>query len=174
MSTAESDDERRSQGLPPEPVAAGEDAERPEMPTPVKVSFWLWVTSGVVFVLGYVLLFVVRNQVAETAIKNAKLDPPKITPDTIRSGLMLLLALLMVGAICYTLLMLLFAWKARQGTRSARTVLTIMTLISLLFQLGFGYWSPITLIGSLIGLVALLMMFLPKVTTYFPRVQRAR
>lgn len=173
MSTAESDDERRAKGLPPEPVAMGEDIERPETPSPVKVSFWLWVASGVVFVLGYVMLFVLRDQAVQAAIRNTKLAPPRITPDTIRAGLSLLLAMLMVGAICYALLSLLFAWKARQGTRSARTVLTIMTLLSLLFQLLSGYWSPVTLIGSLIGLVALLLMFLPKVTPYFGRVQRA-
>ncbi|WP_208024512.1 hypothetical protein [Amycolatopsis pithecellobii] len=148
----------------------------PEAPEPanppkaVQVSFWLWVASGIVFLAGYVILFLNRNQLVAQIIKTT--TDPAATPDRIRSGATQALVIALVGAVCLTALTLLFAWKARQGTRSARTVLVVLTVISLLAQIGLGLGSLITLLGTLVGLVALLLMFLPKSTTYFPKVSR--
>lgn len=172
MTAAESDDERRAKGLPPEPTLPGDEFVRPEPPKPVQVSFWLWVVSGVVFVVGYVVLFLARDQLV-TQIINTTTDSTA-TPDKIRAGATQLLVLVLIGSICFTGLNLLFAWKARQGTRSARTVLVVLTVVSLLFQVGLGLGSFITLIGTLVGLVALLLMFLPKVGPYYPKIRRAK
>lgn len=172
MTAPESDDERRAKGLPPEPVVPGDDLQRPEPPKPVQTSFWLWVASGIVFVFGYLWLFLHRAQLADTVIKET--TNPAASPDKIRSGLTEALIVILIGAVCYAGIELLFAWKARQGTRSARTVLVWLVVASLLFQLGLGFYHEITLIGTLIGLVGLLLMFLPKVTSYYPKVKRTR
>ena len=166
----ESDDERRAKGLPPAPVLPGEEPERYDPPKPVQVSFWLWVASGAVFVIGYAIIFFARGTFVDELIRNN--TNTSATPDDIRRGTTVLLAVLLVGAISFALLYVLFAYKARQGTRSARTVLTVLMVITLLFQLVGQFASLVTLIATLLGLVALLLMYLPGANPYFPKVGR--
>jgi divalent metal cation (Fe/Co/Zn/Cd) transporter len=166
----ESDDERRTNGLPPAPSLPGETAPVIDPPKPVQASFWLWVTSGIVFIVGYAIIFFARQRIIDQLIKNN--TNKAVNADQIRSGTTLLLAVLLVGAVCFAALYVLFAYKARQGTRSARTVLTVLMVITLLFQLFLQFASFITLIGTLIGLIALILMYLPQVRPYFPKVSR--
>ncbi|NKQ58389.1 hypothetical protein HFP15_36610 [Amycolatopsis sp. K13G38] len=165
----ETDDERRAQGLPPAPSIEGEQTPV-KPPKPVEVSFWLWVVSGVVFVIGYAIMFFAKNVLIDQLVSNN--TNKNVTADQIRSGTTVLLAVLLVGAVSFAALYTLFAWKARQGTRSARTVLTVLMVITLLFQLLLQFASIVTLTATLIGLVALLLMYLPKVGPYFPKVTR--
>ena len=139
-------------------------------PKPVQASFWLWVTSGVVFIVGYAIIFVARGRIIDNLIKSN--TNKSVTADQIRSGTTVLLAVLLVGAVSFAALYVLFAYKARQGTRSARTVLTVLMAITLVFQVLLQFASVITLVATLIGLVALVLMYLPKVTPYFPKVGR--
>jgi hypothetical protein len=166
----ESDDERRARGLPPAPSLPGETPAPVAPPKPVQVSFWLWVVSGVVFIVGYAIIFFARQRIIDALIQNNR--NTAVTADQIRSGTTVLLAVLLVGAVSFAALYVLFAYKARQGTRSARTVLTVLMAITLIFQLVLQFASFITLVGTLIGLVALVLMYLPKVTPYFPKVGR--
>ncbi|HVW43025.1 MAG TPA: hypothetical protein VHC18_16920 [Amycolatopsis sp.] len=166
----ETDDERRAQGLPPAPSIEGEITTPVETPRPVQVSFWLWVVSAVVFVVGYALVFFLRGSIIDQAIKNN--TNKAVTADQIRSGTTIVFAIVLVGAVCFAAMYVLFAWKARQGTRSARTVLTVLMAIALIVQLFLGLGSIPTLLGTLIGLVALVLMYLPKVAPFFPKVSR--
>jgi uncharacterized membrane protein HdeD (DUF308 family) len=172
VTAPESDDERRAKGLPPAPMLPGEEPERVDPPKPVQVSFWLWVVSGIVFVVGYAIIFFARGRIVDELIKAN--TNPSVNADQIRSGTTVLLAVLLVGAISFAVLYVLFAYKARQGTRSARTVLTVLMVITLVFQLFLHFASFITLLATLIGLVALVLMYLPKITTYFPKVGRGK
>ncbi|HVV11088.1 hypothetical protein [Amycolatopsis sp.] len=166
----ESDDERRSKGLPPAPSLPGEEVPVVDPPKPVQVSFWLWVASGVVFIVGYLLMFLARDRLIDQLVTSN--TNTSITGDQIRSGMTVVFAVVLVGAVSFAALYVLFAWKARQGTRSARTVLTVLMVITLLFQLLVQFASIVTLVATLIGLVALILMYLPKVTPYFPKVSR--
>jgi hypothetical protein len=166
----ESDDERRAKGLPPAPMLPGDEPASIDPPKPVQVSFWLWVASGVVFVIGYAIIFLARDRIIDQLIKAS--TNKAVNADQIRSGTTVLLAVLLVGAISFAALYVLFAYKARQGTRSARTVLTVLMAITLVFQLVLQFASLVTLIGTLIGLVALVLMYLPKVAPYFPKAGR--
>ncbi|GHE97972.1 hypothetical protein GCM10017786_33550 [Amycolatopsis deserti] len=166
----ESDDERRAQGLPPAPSLPGDEVERPDPPKPVQVSVWLWVACGVLFVLGYLLLFLGRQVTIDRLVRE---NPnPQITPDRISDGLTVLFAVLLVGSVSFAALYVLFAWKARQGTRSARTILTVLIAITLIFQILLGFYTTVTLIATLLGLVALALMYIPSVQPYFPKVGR--
>ena len=163
----ETDDQRRAQGLPPAPRLEGEETTPVNPPKPVEVSFWLWVASGVVFIVGYAIIFFARGRIIDELVKNT--TNKAISADQIRSGTTVLLAVLLVGAVCFAALFALFAWKARQGTRSARTVLTVLMAITLIFQLLLQFASMVTLLATLVGLIALVLMYLPKVTPYFPK-----
>jgi hypothetical protein len=169
----ESDNERPTEGLPPAPGLPDETTvQAGPPPTSVRISFWLWIASGVVFVVGYLIIFLAKNRVIDQLVKNN--TNKAVTPDQIAKGTTVLLAVLLVGAVSFAALYVLFAYKAQQGTRSARTVLTVLMAITLVFQLLFQFASLITLFATLIGLVALVLMYLPKVAGYFPKVSRAR
>ncbi|GAB3009141.1 hypothetical protein LWP59_02145 [Amycolatopsis acidiphila] len=172
MTAAESDDERRAKGLPPAPLLPGEEPEQVDPPGPVQVSFWLWIASGIVFVVGYAIIFFARDRIIDQLIQANTNGAVKA--DQIRSGTTVLLAVLLVGAVSFAALYVLFAYKARQGTRSARTVLTVLMVITLVFQLILQFASFVTLLATLIGLVALVLMYLPKVAPYFPKVGRRK
>ena len=64
---------------------------------------------------------------------------------------------------------MLFAYKAREGTRSARTVLTGLAVLSVLFQLLFlqGLFADVS---ALLLVIALVLLYLPRVAEYFPKV----
>ncbi|WP_236789775.1 hypothetical protein [Amycolatopsis sp. GM8] len=170
MTAPESDDERRAKGLPPEPQQPGDAPERVDPPKPVQASFWLWAVSGVVFIVGYAIIFFARGRIVDQLIKAN--TNTAVHPDQIRSGTTVLLAVLLVGAVSFAALYVLFAYKARQGTRSARTVLTVLMAITVVFQLVLQFASVVTLAATLVGLIALVLMYLPNVAPYFPKVSR--
>jgi hypothetical protein len=166
----ESDDERRGRGLPAAPRLPDETGTPARPPKPVQVSFWLWVVSGVVFIAGYLVLFLARNEIISRLV--AANTNKAVTADQISRGMTMVLAVLLIGAISFAAFYVLFAYKARQGTRSARTVLTVLVAITLVFQLVFQFFTVITLVATLIALVALVLMYLPTVTDFFPKVPR--
>ncbi|WP_431878506.1 hypothetical protein [Amycolatopsis sacchari] len=166
----ESDDERRAKGLPPAPLLPGDEPAPVDPPKPVKASFWLWVSSAVVFVIGYAVIFFARGRFMDDIVKANR--NPAVSAEQIRSGTTVLLAVLLVGAISFAVLYTLFAYKARQGTRSARTVLTVLMAVTVVFQLVQPFANVITLLATLLGLIALLLMYLPQSNPYFPKVNR--
>jgi len=160
------DDERRKLGRSPDPVLPGERAPKAAPPKPVAVSFWLWLAGGVVLILGYVQLMAGKSAVIARYVEGTK--DPKITPQMIADGVTAMLWFLLVGSAVFTLLFLLFAYKAREGTRSARTVLTGFAVACVLFQLGIFYSVP-SIIATLLLVIALVLMYLPSVADYFPK-----
>ncbi|SDY58639.1 hypothetical protein SAMN05421504_10636 [Amycolatopsis xylanica] len=141
-----------------------------ETPTEVKVSFWLWVAAAVFMVAAYLSLFILRQHFIDEQVKN-NVDP-KATADKIASGATYFLLAMLIGAIVMGCLFVLFAWKAREGTRSARTVLTGLLIATVLFLIFIKLNGLAFLFGPLFGLIALLLMYLPKVQPYFPKVGR--
>jgi divalent metal cation (Fe/Co/Zn/Cd) transporter len=166
----QTDDERRAAGLSPEAVEPGTPSHGSLAPMPVKVSFWLWIASGVIYIAGY-LIVLASKQTIINSIVNANKDP-KISPGTIASSVTTLLWVLVIGAVVFAVLFALFAYKAREGTRSARTVLTVLFVLTLAFQFLLQLFSLVTLLAQLLALIALLLMYLPSVQGYFPKVGR--
>jgi uncharacterized membrane protein len=156
-------------------VTAGNESDdetepRPVPPRPVQVSFWLWVASGVLFVIAYLVVFLTRQVVIDRLVEAN--TNPQVTPEKISSGTTVLFAMLLVGSVSFAAFYILFAWKARQGTRSARTVLTVLAIITLLFQFLLQAYTGFTLIATLLALAALAMLYIPSVQGFFPKVSR--
>ncbi|GLY63737.1 hypothetical protein [Amycolatopsis taiwanensis] len=161
-----SDGERRAKGLPKAPGLPEATATGVTPPMPVRVSFWLWVASAVVLVVCYVVPVVYRQQIIDQNIKAT----PQYSPEQVASGTTTFLVLLLVGAVSFAAMYVLFAYKARQGTRSARTVLTVFFAVALVFQYLFGLFQLVlALLAMLIALIALFLMYLPAVRPYFPK-----
>jgi len=167
--TGLTDDERRKLGRSPDPVLPGEQAPKAAPPKPVAVSFWLWLAGGVVLILGYVQLMTGKSAVIARYVEGTK--DPKITPQMIADGVTAMLWFLLAGSIVFTLLFLLFAYKAREGTRSARTVLTVLPIVMVLLIFTFApVLTYLTLVAVLLFVIALVLLYLPSVSGYFPKV----
>lgn len=166
----ESDDERRRRGLPPAPQMSGDQREHVDPPTPVKVSFLLWIISAVVLVAGYAYGFTVKQEIIDQVIELN--NDPNISDEQLRSGVESLLWTLVIGAAVFGALFVLFAYKAREGTRSARSVLTVLVAVMVIFQL-LLFSNLITLIAAFGTIIALVLMYLPSVADYFPKVPKS-
>lgn len=146
-----------------------EEAEQ-ATPTAVKVAFWLWVVAAVFTVAAYLSLFVLRQYYIDEQVK-ANTDP-KATPEQIAGGATYFLLAMLIGAIVMGCLFVLFAYKAREGTRSARTVLAGLLIATVVFMILFRRTGAPFLLGPLFGLIAVLLMYQPNVRSYFPKVGR--
>jgi hypothetical protein len=166
----QTDDERRAAGLSPNALPPGEPSPGSFAPLEVKVSFWLWITAGVVYVVGYVIFLMNKQEIIDTLVKGN--TDPKITRETISSSVTTLLWMLVIGAVVFAILFALFAYKAREGTRSARTILAVLVVLVVLFQFLLQLFSLVTLFGVLIAFFALALLFWPSVRDYFPKVGR--
>ncbi|OQO90963.1 hypothetical protein [Saccharomonospora piscinae] len=163
----ESDEQRRAKGLPPEPSMPGAARDRGRPPTPVSVSFWLYVLAGLVLVAAFGFTLTQQEDVSEALIDLNTTDG--LDEEQIRSGVTTLLWTLFVGAVAFAVMFALFGWKAREGTRSARTTLTVLAVITLLLQVLLFPTSLPMLAASFLAVVATALLYLPSVAHYFPR-----
>ena len=171
--TGLTDDERRKRGRAPDPVLPGMVAPKASPPRPVAISFWFWVGGGVSLILGYVELLLDKANIVDLYVQNT--HDPRFTPDQIATGVVRLLWFLFVASIVFSLLFALFAYKAREGTRSARTVLTILPVVLLLLiMVTMPVLKPLTILGILLFVAALILLYLPSVAGYFPKAGRKK
>ncbi|WP_181775108.1 hypothetical protein [Amycolatopsis pittospori] len=173
----ETDDERRARGRAPDPLLPGQKAPKIDVPTPVAVSFWLWIAAGVILVAGQIALLVLKQELTDGILKQITANPvpgQPVDPAQIASGVEVLLYTLLGGAVTFALLFALFAYKAREGTRSARTVLTVGAVFLVLVELFVlrGTLNVFLLVATLLVAIALILMYLPSVSHHFPKVGR--
>lgn len=166
----ETDDQRRARGLPPAPRFAGGERPAVDPPNPVKVSFVLWIVAGLVLAFGFGLTVTAKQEVIDTLVRMN--NDPRISDEQIASGTGTLLWVLFIGAIVLAILFALFAYKAREGTRSARAVLTVLAAFTLIFQVVL-FSNLYTLAAALFAIVAAALMYLPSVAPYFPKVGKS-
>ncbi|MEU6641141.1 hypothetical protein ABZ863_01165 [Saccharomonospora sp. NPDC046836] len=166
----ESDEQRPAKALPPAAPLPDGDPTRVHPPTAVTVSFGLWLLAGLVLILGFGLTLTARQQIIDTLIEMN--NDQRITNDQIASGTTSLLWTLFVGAIVFGVLFGLFAYKTREGTRSARTVLTVLAAVVLIFQVVL-FSNLVTLASALVTIVATVLLYLPNVQGYFAKPSKA-
>ena len=169
--TGLTDDERRKRGRAPDPVLPGQPAPKVTPPPQVQWSFWLWIAGGVVLIGGQVFTLLVKQPLIDALVKQSRAAGQKVDEAALASGATKAFWLLLGGAVVFAVLIALFAYKAREGTRSARTVLTGFAVACVLFQLGIFYNLP-SIAATLLFVIALLLMYLPKVADYFPKAGR--
>ncbi|MCU1684872.1 MAG: hypothetical protein JWQ81_5611 [Amycolatopsis sp.] len=174
MSEEQTDDERRAAGLSPATSSPGQRAPKFVGPRAVNVSFWLWVVGVVVLVLSQAFLLLIKGQVVDIYVKQNQ--DPKITREQWESAISVLLWVVLIGAVVFGALIALFAYKMREGTRSARTVVTVLAIVTTLFYFILFYINFPTNIFSvfaiLLFVIAVVLLYLPSVQPYFPKVGR--
>jgi hypothetical protein len=162
------DDERRKMGRSPDPLMPGRPAPKVDPPGAVRASFWLWLAGGAVLIGGQVFTLAIKQQLIDALIRQSRERGQKVDEAAMANGATTAFWLLLGGSVVFALLIALFAYKAREGTRSARTVLTGFAVACVLFQLGIFYSVP-SIIATLLLVIALVLMYLPSVTDYFPK-----
>ncbi|SFQ65538.1 hypothetical protein SAMN05421810_111212 [Amycolatopsis arida] len=172
MSTPEeSDDERRARGRAPEPRLPGDPPATVDPPTPVNVAFGLWIASGLVMVIGYLVVLMNKEAVIAELVRQTR--DARITEEQIASGTTTFLWAIFIGAMAFAGLFALFGYKAREGTRSARTVLTVLAAVTIVFQFTLFGHRLIASLSALLAIIALVLMYLPSVRDYFPKVPKS-
>ncbi|HKN53234.1 MAG TPA: hypothetical protein VJX66_12065 [Amycolatopsis sp.] len=167
--TGLTDDERRKLGRAPDPVLPGQVVPKVTPPRPVAISFWVWLAASVVIVAGQIYTVLNKQAIIDDLTKRTRETGKQFDPAQLASGTTTLIWTLFVGGVVFAALLMLFAYKAREGTRSARTVLTGLAVLSVLFQLLFlqGLFADVS---ALLLVIALVLLYLPRVAEYFPKV----
>ena len=169
ISADQTDDERRSEGLSPKAHPAGEPSPGSFAPILVKISFWLWVAGVTVLLLTHIIFLIIQDRFVDAAVSrntDARFTDQQVTASTIFA-----LWIAFVASVVFGALIVLFAYKAREGTRSARNVLVVLAVLTTLFY-ALLFDSQYAILAVLLFLIALLLMYLPSVQAYFPKVGR--
>ncbi|WIX80156.1 hypothetical protein QRX50_05025 [Amycolatopsis carbonis] len=163
-------------GFPKAPPAASypgymQNAAEPpkeQAPGPVRAAFILTIVASLVLLIGQVVTIFFKQQLVDQAVKAT---PPgrKLDLAQLESNATTLVWALFVGALCFGIIMVLFAYKAREGTRSARTVVTMLALLGLVFQLGLVR-SVFSVVSSLLLVILVVLLYLPSTKDFFPKV----
>ncbi|MDQ4020104.1 MAG: hypothetical protein M3257_00350 [Actinomycetota bacterium] len=141
-------------------------------PKEVEISFWLWISTIVLGLLGSVPILFQFDQLRAQAINQALADDPALDRSTIES---VTTGALVAGAVIGLLLVVaqvIFVFLMRGGRNWARIVLAVLGGLVVLFGLiGFAGTTGAMGAGSLLQLLlligAIVTMFLPAANAWF-------
>lgn len=159
-------------GMPPAAPPLNESelrgAQNLPAPTPVQVSFWLWVATAVVGVIGAVVVFT-RRDAAVDAARAANVQ--HLTDAQLQAAVTVGLVVAALFAVVFAGLYLLFAFKARAGRNWARITLTVLTVLDVLLLA--TSFTVLSALSTLVAVVAAVLLFLPASNQFFTASKRA-
>lgn len=172
--------EREAAGLPP---LTSDRRDKPNPPQLVQLSVTLWLAATLMLIAGFVLLIINADEIAvrlvevhEQEIRSGQVPKNSIpvSPEQIRAQAPGTVLFLSVGGMMMAALIVLFAYKAREGTRSTRTVLAALTATFALYVVFMhsAFVNAVLVAAVVVACVALVLMFLPSVSYYFPKLPR--
>lgn len=160
-------------GFPPAGIGPAPVGPRPKE---VELSFWLWVASFAIGLIG-LLLFVgqydtIRDTALEEARREAQRQGGSLDVAQIETITTVVLVIGVIIGLVFSLVQLLFAFFMRKGRNWARIVLAVIGGISVLFGLvsltGIaGGQLALTGISLIILIGAIVTMFLPGANPWF-------
>jgi hypothetical protein len=133
-----------------------------DAPAVVRYSFWAWIVAGAIGLIDAILFLTVKDALIDATIK----QNPNLSVDQIRNGANNLVLFTLISAIVFAALYAYFAYRARDGVRSARTAVTVVGILHLLLSLLFPV-SYIVLISVLLSIVAIILLYMPAARAYF-------
>ncbi|HEX3783488.1 MAG TPA: hypothetical protein VHX38_27810 [Pseudonocardiaceae bacterium] len=177
MSDRTPDSDQPQQPMPAYPAAppihADESGGPLTPPTEITVSFWGWLLSAVVVVVGGLLTLGQKQQIIDALNKidtNAALKGVSV-----QSQAQTAIILAVVLAVIIALLYALFAVKLRAGRNWARIVLTVIAVLNLINLLtNSDTASLLSYIGEVVSVIAAVFSYLPKSNAYIRESKRAR
>jgi hypothetical protein len=133
-----------------------------EAPKEVEISFWLWIATAALMLVGAVLTLAQRDTVLEAA---RSANTTGLTEEQLQSFATIAVTFYVIAGLVLAGLFVLFAMKARAGKNWARISLMILGGIVFLFQV-----LSLSILGILTALVVLgglVMLNLKPSTQYF-------
>lgn len=154
---------------PPGDYSTGQLPLRAPRPREVEISFWLWIATFVLGVIGFITLY---SRIRAELIAQALAQNPAADQSTIESAAMSGFAVGIVLGLLFAVAELVFVFLMRGGRNWARIVLAVFGGLGVLFGLFSLAVNPAA--GSITGLLQLLLligaivaMFLPAANAWF-------
>lgn len=155
---------------PPGGYSAGPAPLRAPRPQEVEISFWLWIATFVLGVVGAVAAYSQINQIRADAINQVLAQNPAADQSTIESAMTNGLVVGVVLALLVMVAEVVFVFLMRGGRNWARIVLAVLGGLGVVFGLivlATGAGSVIGLLQLLLLIGAIVTMFLPAANAWF-------
>lgn len=168
----------------PDNAAAGPAPVAP--PASVTMAFQLFMAVAVLSIISVILSFMSLPGVYETALAQARVTSPDLTPEQMEMAASFARVGVIIGAVLVVAvigLLVLFTFKMRAGRNWARITLTVVGGIAVLMTLftlvgigtaiaagGLAFASSVlSLLSGLLTVAAIVMMFRSDANPYFNR-----
>ncbi|UOZ07120.1 hypothetical protein [Amycolatopsis sp. WQ 127309] len=140
-------------------------AAAPARPSTIEASFWAFIASTVVSLIGGILVFGNRDALTTATRDASRQNGTGLTEAQIDQAVTIGLVVAVVIAVVIALLYLLFAFKLRAGRNWARIVLTVITVLQVLSVL-VGQSTWVTYVSVLAAVVGVVFSFLAPSSAY--------
>lgn len=174
--------ERAAAGLPPLSSEGKRDIDPPPL---VRAGVTAWLTTAAVLAIGFVLMILNMDDIAASQVDAYErgmragdkiVTDREITAADVHNSTPGFVWFLAFGGMTIAVLIAVFAYRAREGTRSARSVLVALAVLIAAFDFGlpsafinFAHWAAL-----IIAVGATVLLFLPAVDDYFARLPNTR
>lgn len=155
---------------PPGDYSTGQIPLRETPPKEVEISFWLWIATLVLAVIGAVTAYSQINQIRANAIDQALTQNPAADRSVIERTLTIGLDVAVVVGLLFVIAKFIFVFFMRGGRNWARIVLAVLGGLAVLFGLiglAIGGGSVTGLLQLLLLIGAIVTMFLPPANAWF-------
>ncbi len=158
------------------PVRESEAGPVLSPPMPVTLSFWGWLFSAALWVVGGILFFSAKPALVNALRQsNTNLRTGQLTDAQIQQTANAAVIGALVVAIVIAALYTLFAFKLRAGRNWARIVLTIIAVLALVVLITQAHaGSVLSLVGAGVAVVAAVLSYLPSANAYIAASKHAR
>jgi hypothetical protein len=136
-------------------------------PSPVQASFWLWIVTAVLGLIGTVIGFTQRDA-ALAAVRAA--NTQHLDDATLQAAVTAGLAFAAVIAVVFAALYVLFAFKTRAGRNWARITLTVLTALRVLLLIPSH--DLLSVLAAVVAVVAVVLLYLPASAAFFTASRR--
>ncbi len=150
----------------PESSAPTGQASAPPRPGTVEGAFWAFIVAPVIGLIGALLIFGNRDQIATTLRNSNRERGGNLTDAQIDQAVNVTMITAVVIAVVIAALYLLFAFKLRAGRNWARIVLTVLTGLQLLSVL-LGQSTIGGYLAVLAAVVGVVLSFTGPSNAYF-------
>jgi hypothetical protein len=134
-------------------------------PMPLRVSFYLFIASGLVFLVSMVMSLIFKQDFIDAQIELNK--NPNVTPEQITNTVNQILWIVTIAALAFTVFLGLFGYKATEGVRRGRTLVTIFAVLLVLFQLLLN-GTLFGMLSAFLAVFGLALLWSRSARAYFP------
>ncbi|WP_410592427.1 hypothetical protein [Amycolatopsis sp. lyj-23] len=157
----------------PQSSSSADPTAGPARPGTVEGAFWAFIAAPVIGLIGGLLIFANRDQIASTLRDTNRQRGGNLTDAQIDQAVNVTMITAVVIAVIFAALYVLFAFKLRAGRNWARIVLTVLTALQLLSLL-IGQSTIGGYLAVLAAVVGVVLSFTGPSNAYFAAAKAPR